>query len=1100
MTPPAGEYSEDQLVQRTTAEFLRDALGWETAHAFHGETFGPAGTLGRRSDRDVVLTRDLRAALERLNPGRPAAAYDAAVEQLAAPALGRDVVHINRDLYALVRDGVPVRYDGPDGRPRDERLRVLDFRTPANNRFLAVRELWVRGPVYRRRLDLVGFVNGLPLLFVECKASTKDVRVAYDRNLTDYRDTVPHVFHHNAVVMLSNGLVGRVGTVTGRYEHFHEWKRLAEEEPGSTAFETMLRGVCDRARFLDLVEHFLLFDDSGRHGLVKILARNHQLLGVNRAFDAVQARGARGSPSGTKLGVFWHTQGSGKSYSMAYLARKVRRRLGANVTFVVVTDREELDDQIADTFVGVGAVARKAEHQAGSGEHLKALLASGTAYVFTLVQKFNDAGAGAYSLRDDVIVLADEAHRTQYGRLAENMRRALPNAAFVAFTGTPLMHTPEDQRTREVFGDYVSTYDFRRAVDDGATVRLFYDNRGEKLRVTAPDLNDRIADAVRAAEDAGELDDAAARAALARALGRDYAVLTAPDRLRRVADDLVWHLAERWETGKAMLVCLDKVTCVKMDELVADAWQRRVAEQAAALDAATDPEARARLEAQLAWLTGTERRVIVSEQQNEVDTFRRWREEENAALAARGDPWRWTFDIAGHRARMKRGDSEAEFKDDAHPFRLAIVCAMWLTGFDVPSLSTLYLDKPMRGHTLMQAIARANRVWEGKSSGLLVDYNGMLRSLRVALATYGEGRPPGAGTQVHEGPAPDADALAGELARALAACEAHLRDCGFDLGALVRAAGFAKLALLDRANRDSAVNAVCRSDEARARFEALARETFKRRRALLGRQDLLDPLRPRADAVEAIYRQLQDDRAAADITRVLVRLYGVVGEAIAPAGAARAPGAPSGKAYDLSGLHFDRLRQEFDRSAARRRDVMALKDAAGRVLGAMVAENPLRADFASRFERIVAEYNQETDRVTIEQTFEALVGLLGDLGAEQQRAVREGLDEAHLAVFDLLCAHGGALGAKDRERVKAVAVALLDGVRREMAELHEWRSRGPATAHVRQFIYDYLWDERTGLPEAYGLAQVQAAAERVFLHVFARGGGEGRSEYAPAPS
>lgn len=1085
---PASEYSEDRLVQKTTAEFLHRELGWDAmVYAHNTELLGPAGTLGRTHEREVVLVRELRNALERLNPGRPTEAYAAAVDLLAAPALGRPSVEINRELYDFVRDGVPVRWETPEGETRDERLRVLDFAdAPGMNRFLAVRELWVQGAVYRRRPDLIGFVNGLPLLFLECKRSTKDVRVAYEKNYRDYRDTIPHLFHHNALVMLSNGITGRVGTITAPYGKFGEWKRLAEEEAGSVTFETMLRGVCSRRAFLDLVENFLLFDTGSRYGTIKVLARNHQYLGVNRALDAVRERRGRGG----KLGVFWHTQGSGKSYSMVFLTRKIERTIGGGFTFVVVTDRTELDRQIGDTYAGVGVIRKRVEHQAASGEHLKQLIAAGTPYVFTLIQKFNEAGTAAYSTRDDVIVLADEAHRTQYGKLAENMRAGLPNAAFIAFTGTPLMDSAEDQLTRRVFGDYVSTYDFRRAVDDGATVRLFYDARGEKLGITTPDLNDRIADVLRDAEERGELDQDG-RAKLEQALQRDYAVLTAPDRLRRIADDLVAHYVARRSTGKAMLVCLDKVTCVKMWELIADGWQRQINTRLARLESEPDPSCRSVLEEELAWLLETDFRVMVSEEQNEMDTFRRWRDEENAAAEARCDDWRWELDIVRHRQTLKRHDSEKEFQDPDHPFRVAIVCAMWLTGFDVPSLSTLYLDKPMKGHSLMQAIARANRVWEDKSSGLLVDYNGMLKSLRAALAKYGEGLPGGDGTG--GGPEPDATALAGEFEAALAACEAQLTTCGFDIATLIAAEGFAKLALLDRDNEESAVNAVCRNDETRARFEVLARETFRRRKALLGRPDLLEPMRRRANAVEAIYAQLQDNRETADITQVIVRLYGVVGEAVVPT-EQREAGTASGKVYDISAIDFDRLRREFARSATPQRDVMALKDAVEQQLERMVARNPLRVDFYERFRTIVDTYNRETDRAVIERTFEELLAFVQSLGEEDRRAVREGLDEEHLAVFDLLCLQRDNLDARLRQRVKAVAVGLLDALRAELARLEDWRSRPQTQAKVRTFIYDYLFDERTGLPESYPIDEVRMLSDRVFEHVYTvygRGPGPG---------
>ena len=343
-------YTEDTLVQQTTADCL-EGLGWESVYAHNREDFGPGGLLGRASDREVVLTRPLRAALAALNPNLPEEGYDEAVRRLAGTVVSQTLVAANRERYDLIRNGVPVAFRGGDGRRTRRRLRVIDFDEPENNRFLCVREPWVRGDLYRRRPDVVGFVNGLPLLFIECKNIHRDLKTAFENNYADYRDTVPHLFHHNAVVMFGNGEKAKVGSITSHWGHFHEWKRLAVEEPGAVDMETALKGVCGRRNFTDLVENFILFDDSTGETR-KILARNHQFLGVNRAVEAVRGRKGRAG----KLGVFWHTQGAGKSYSMVMFTRKVRRRLGGHFTFLVLTDRDDLDTQIYKTFAGCGVV------------------------------------------------------------------------------------------------------------------------------------------------------------------------------------------------------------------------------------------------------------------------------------------------------------------------------------------------------------------------------------------------------------------------------------------------------------------------------------------------------------------------------------------------------------------------------------------------------------------------------------------------------------------------------------------------------------------------------------------------------------------------
>lgn len=561
-------YTEDTLVQQTTAEYLEKQLGWDSVYAYNNEDFGPASLLRRSSDREVVLTRYLRQKLVALNPGLPQTAYDDAVRQLTTTITTQTLLATNREKYTVMRDGVQVTFRNEKGERIKQRLRVFDFDNPENNHFLCVRELWVCGDLYRRRADIVGFVNGLPLLFIECKNIHKSLRTAFDKNFADYKDTIPHLFHHNAIVLIGNGDKARIGSISSRWEHFHEWKRLNEEEPGVVDMETLLKGVCAKRNFMDIIENFIIFDDSSGEPK-KILARNHQFLGVNRAIEAVRDRKNRQG----KLGVFWHTQGAGKSYSMVFFTRKVHRKLGGNFTFLILTDREDLDTQIYKTFAGCGVVDIDRDPcRATSGEHLRRLLAQHKSYIFSLIQKFNQEVEPdqAYSLRDDIIVITDEAHRSQYGTLALNMRNALQNASYIGFTGTPLFK--DDEITRRVFGDYVSTYDFQRAVEDKATVPLYYDARGDKLGVAVGDLNERIA----AKLEEIETDDVDVEQRLERELKRDYHIITAGKRLDQIARDFVRHYSNAWESGKAMLVCIDKITCVRMYKLIEFYWQERI--------------------------------------------------------------------------------------------------------------------------------------------------------------------------------------------------------------------------------------------------------------------------------------------------------------------------------------------------------------------------------------------------------------------------------------------------------------------------------------------------------------------------------------------
>ena len=1056
-------YTEDTLVQQTTADYLEHQLGWESVYAHNREDFGPDSLLGRTSDREVVLTRTLRERLGALNPGLPEAAYAEAVRQLTTSVTSQTLVAANRAQYALIRDGVQVPFRNAKGELVRERLRVFDFDEPTNNHFLCVRELWVRGDLYRRRADIVGFVNGLPLLFIECKNIHRNLQTAFERNYSDYRDTIPHLFHHNAIVLFGNGAKAKLGSITSKWEHFHEWKRLDEAEPGAVDMETLLKGVCDKQNLMDLVENFILFDESSGEPK-KILARNHQFLGVNRAIEAVRERETRQR----RLGVFWHTQGAGKSYSMVIFARKVHRTLGGNFTFLVLTDRDDLDTQIYKTFAGCGVVDHdKDPCRAASGADLRQLLAQHKAYVFSLIQKFNrDIGQGeSYTARDDLIVITDEAHRTQYGTLALNLRNALPNASYIGFTGTPLFK--EDEITRQVFGDYVSTYDFQRAVEDQATVPLYYDARGENLGVAIGDLNERIADKL----DELEIDDIDTEQRLERELKRDYHIITADKRLDQVARDFVQHYSTAWETGKAMLVCIDKITCVRMHRLIEFYWQERIRELTAEKSEAADEQEKGYLTQQIDWMRQTRAAVVVSEEQGEVEKFRKWELDitPHRRLIKDGMELPESMRSRPRFRNMQRMALDEAFKEEEHPFRIAIVCAMWLTGFDVPSLSTLYLDKPLKAHTLMQAIARANRVNEGKNNGLILDYCGILTHLRKALATF-------AGTRTDGGeidPARPNEELLSDLAETIALVRTFLNDRGAPLDDVLQTSGFGRNAAIVACKEAANEN-----DESRKRFEVLCREVFKKFRACLNVSGV-NVYRAERDAINIIYKSLQQDRERADVSAIIRTLHQVVDEAIEVR-----PDSVTEKQepYDISRIDFERLKHEFERSPTKNSVVQNLRHSVENRLRRLLQQNPLQTDFQQHYEEIVAKYNREKDRVTIEQTFEALLKLVQELDEEQSRAAREGLDEESLAVFDLL--KKPALGPAEIKQIKAVAHNLLEKLKAEKLRIDQWRDKETTRDAVRVVIHDFLYNSETGLPESsYSEDDVRIKTQAVFHHV-----------------
>ena len=1037
------DYSENILVQNSAGNLLENELGWEVAYAYNTEKLGENGTFGRKSYREIVLWRYFREAVFRLNPWLTETIYQDAVKKLESHLASASLMQINEEKYALLRDGIPVMVKKPNGKLEQERVLVFDFGNPDNNHFLAVKELKIHGELYRRRADIVGFVNGIPLLFVELKNHNVDVQDAYTRNYTDYMDTVPHLFYYNAFLMLSNGSEAKVGTLGSKYEFFHEWKRLKEDEEGSVALETMLRGICNKHNFLDLFENFILYDHSGGR-TAKILARNHQYLGVNEAVEVYRQRKLRNG----KLGVFWHTQGSGKSYSMLFLAQKIRRKFAGSPTFVVLTDREELNKQISETFENCGLLGgvKASKYIAQSGEDLIGKLKSNPSFIFTLIQKFNAPRAEPIIPSYDIIIMSDEAHRSQNGVFAENMVAMLPTASRIGFTGTPLFSN--DSITERTFGGYISVYDFKRAVDDGATVPLYYENRGEKLgTIRNPDITQEIMDAIEAADL-----DVSQQEKLEREFAKEIHVLTAQARLEAIAKDFVEHYTNVWTSGKAMFVCLNKVTCVRMYDLVQRYWADKIHMTEAELKKAVSQQDYQELERKLQWLKETEMAVVISPEQNEIQTFQKW-----------------GLDILPHRTKMEMRELDKEFKDASNPFRVVFVCAMWLTGFDVKSLSCLYLDKPLKAHTLMQTIARANRVSEGKSNGLIVDYIGIVKALRKALADY-TANAAGQGGD----PTIDKGELIARITGLIDKTKSFLADLDFSLDDLVAAKDFTKHALVQ-----SGANAVCGSMEEKKEFQTYAAELLRITK-YLQRDDLNEEQLQYRDAIVAIYKELQKKRKYADNTDLMVEINRIISEnlTLEPV----SPGLVESKQFDISRIDFDLLRKEFAKAAHKK---LIMKDLAGLVeerIKQMLACNPARMDYYDRYQTIIKEYNEEKDRAAIADAFEKLMKLSQDLTQEEKRYVREGFSsDEELSIFDLL--FKSDLTKQEIGRIKQVAVDLLTKVKTKIAELDHWADKPETKAIVDNLIRDTLWSE---LPESYDENSIICYRKELYAYFYMR--------------
>jgi type I restriction enzyme R subunit len=1053
------DYSEDALIEQPAIELLH-RLGWQPANLYK-ETFGASGTEGRKTNREVILPRRLLSKLKELNPNLPEDAYEQAAEELTRDRSAMIPGNANQEFYRLIKDGVKVSVKADDGSTSFETLKVIDWNEPKNNDYFLASQCWIQGELYLRRSDLLGFVNGLPLLFIELKATHRAIENAYRDNLRDYKTAIQHLFVPNALIILSNGSDTRVGTMTAEWEHFFEWKKISdEEEAGVISLETVLRGVCEPKRFLDIVENFTVFEEV-RGGLVKKVAKNHQYLGVNKAIKAVrEIDDNRG-----KLGVFWHTQGSGKSLSMVFFTQKILRKMPGNWTFVIVTDRNELDKQIYGTFVATGAIS-EAEAQAASGEHLKQLLQEDHRYVFTLIQKFRTEPGKEYeqvSPRKDIIVITDEAHRSQYDALALNMRNALPHAAFIGFTGTPLI-SGEEERTREVFGDYVSVYNFRQSIQDGATVPLYYENRIPELQLTNENLNE---DMERLLEKA-ETDDEQEKK-IERQFAQQYQLITREDRLETIAADVVEHFLGRGHKGKAMMICIDKATAVKMYDKVQTHWQAKLVSLKTLPSAANDEE-RERNEALIREMEETDMAVIVSQSQNEAED-----------LQKKG------VDIKPHRKRMVKENLDETFKKPDSNLRLVFVCAMWITGFDVPSCSTIYLDKPMRNHTLMQTIARANRVAPGKAAGLIVDYVGVFRDLQKALAIYAA--PTAGSANVIDNPIEDKEALVEGLKVLIVNARTYCETKGVDIGAIQRATQFERVKLLD-----DAVEALIATKEEKKEFLLKAGQVVRIYKAILP-DKAANEIAHDAVVFGVLAQKIRSLTKPADISGVMGEVEELLDESIATEGyiinAPVGQDLESAGLVNLSELDFEALTSQFAKSTHKRTEVEKLTALIEGKLKRLIKLNHSRMDFLEKFQEMIDEYNSGSKN--IESFFEELKEFTRNLTAEEQRHIAEELTEEELAIFDILTKPEPALSKQEEADVKKVAKRLLETLKWEKLVL-DWRLKQQACAEVQETIAE-VFDT---LPTTYTKELFDQKRELAYKHIYSSYAGAGESIYARA--
>ncbi len=1031
------QYTEDNLVEQPAMELLH-SMGWDTINCYD-EKLGKDGTLGRETTSEIVLVRYLREAIKRINPTADIDAIDMAIEEITKDRSSLSPVAANKEIYKFLKDGVSVTYRDEYDEDVDGLIRVIDWNDSSKNTYLMTNQLWITGPVYKRRADIVGFINGIPLVFMELKAAHRNIENAYNDNLRDYKDTIPQVFWYNGFIILS-----KIGSITSTMEFFNEWKKINnEKEEAKVSLETMLRGTCDKDKILDILENFILYQNDN----VKIIPKNHQFLGVNNAIDAVTDIKNRNG----KLGVFWHTQGSGKSFSMVFFTQKILRKIPGNWTFVIVTDRTDLDDQIYKTFSSVGAVHE--DCQADSCQGLKELLQQDHRMIFTLIQKFQwDDVAEPVTLRDDVIVITDEAHRSQYDTLAQNMRRALPNASFIGFTGTPLVEG--DAVTRDVFGDYVSIYDFSAAIEDGATVPLYYENRIPELQLINEALNDDLTDVIEEA-----LLDEAQEEKLEREFLREYHLITREERLDKIAEDIVDHYMNRGYMGKAMVVSIDKITAVKMYLKVQIQWKKYI-EKLKLQIKSVDAQCAALIKAKIRYMEETDMAVVVSPSQNEVDDFRK-----------KG------IDILPIRKRIQDEQLDAKFKDAENPLRIVFVCSMWITGFDVQSLSTVYLDKPMKNHTLMQTIARANRVFEGKTNGLIVDYIGVFRNLQKALSIYAK---PGHGSI--EAPVKDKEQMLTDLAETIKQADEFCCNLKIDLDKIVSATpnSFEKIGLMD-----DAVESILRDEETKKRFLQLGSLAWRLFKSILPDkcsfqfESICQLLHSLVEKIKSLTPTVNIDHVMNAIEKVLDMSIDAEGYII---------NNEKENVVDLSGLDFEKMRRDFEKKH-KNTELQKLKNKVEQVLNDMVSKNKTRTDYLERFEQMIEEYNTGSKNVDI--IYRNLVDFAEALNDEQKRHIQENLSEEELALFDILIKPEMELSEKEKRQVKKVARQLLNTLKTEKLVL-DWRKKQQARAEVLYTIETVLDED---LPRSYSVDIYRKKCELVYQHIFDNYYGNGQSLY-----
>lgn len=1010
---------------------------------------------GRRNMKEVILPDILFNNLKIINPQIPENILRDIVEDFRVYSSNKDIKDVNYENYKKIKDGIRVEYER-DGEKIQDIVRIIAFNNTYRNDFTVVSQMWIRGEIYFRRPDLILFINGLPFVFIELKNSDIKLKTAYDKNLKDYIRDIPQLFFFNQFCVLSNATETRIGSFTANYEHFFEWLRLSEEDKidreeikkESTSIEYLIDGLLKDDELLDYIENFILYENKRE----KIIAKNHQFLGVNKAIEKFKRR----KQLDGKLGVFWHTQGSGKSYSMGMYVDKINRKIKGNFTFLLVTDRIDLDGQLYKNFLRTEIITEEESSQPKDSKQLRETLKTNKAFVFTLIHKFGYDKGKKYPIlseRDDIVVIVDEAHRTQYKDLAQNMRAGIPNAGYIAFTGTPLLGSK--RLTNQWFGDYVSEYNFARSIEDGSTVPLYYSRRVPEVELVNTDLDDDYLEIIENENLTTEEEER-----LAKNYARTNEVIKRDERLKKVAKDIVDHFPNRGYLGKAMVVSVDKFTTVKMYDKVQYYWDKKLKELYQERSGSNSKKEKDKIKNKINYMKNVEMAVVISQDDDE-DKFAKY-----------------GLGIKKHRERINHIDEnghdiEDNFKDPNHPLSLVFICAMWLTGFDAPSVSTLYLDKPMKGHTLMQAIARVNRVYPGKNSGLIVDYLNLFKSMKRALGDYANP------DNEDEMPVKDIEVLLGLLNQTIDETYKFCKNLNIDFDKILESdKTFSKITLFEEyldillSKDDYKEEFKVYTNLCRNIYEASKPEVFERgwNNKYLSIIFYLD------DMFRAVVRDINIDRAKIELDKTLD--LSVKASSISEEDKSGDYGIKTMKTLSLAEIKTEDVRRKIQESPYKNIEIEELRAFIEEKLEKLLENNKTRINFSEKYKEIIDKYNAGNS--SNENYYEDLVDFIDELKEEDERKVKEGLTEEELELYDLLKKDN--LTKKEEEQVKLSAKKLYQAIIKEDSETKvvDWYKDEQPRRKVRLRVEKVLDDF---LPDSYGRDIFSRKSEVVFTHI-----------------